>query len=221
MTIFSRYYDVDGTLQETTMDQLESLLEDEKNRDEIAMLIYRRYHDRYLKIFEYNASNSKLYFDEQGNEKVSSIFNMEYKNGFAMMVNCCLLIETLASFFIGNNKTPKEEGVKAYVEVFKKAEMYDNELKIFRNEPIYGCVRCGLFHQGETYGGFKIRRDGISLFDKSTKTIDATKFCYWVNKLLESYRDELSDTKAKWNDVLWKNCKDKLIFIIKNTQSKS
>ena len=63
MTTFSRYYDEAGTLQETTMDQLESLLEDEKNRSKISELIYCRYYQRYLKIFDYKASECKVYID--------------------------------------------------------------------------------------------------------------------------------------------------------------
>jgi hypothetical protein len=221
MTTFSRYYDQNGLLHETTMEELEELIKDENNKGKIADLIYHRYYERYLKIFDFIDNEEKEYTDTTGVIRKGLKYNMEFKNGFAMMVNCCLLIETLASFLVGDNKTPKKQGVGAYIKVFEKAKIYNNELRIFCNEPIYGCVRCGLLHQGETYGGFKIRRDGISLFDKSTNTINATKFCYWVNQFLKSYQDELSGSEAKWNDVLWKNCKDKLIFIIKNSKQKS
>lgn len=218
MTTFSRYYDEEGILHETTMDQLENLLKDEKNKAQIAKLIYHRYYERYLKIFDYADSIKKTYCDDKRNVRGEfSVFNMEYKNGFAIMANCCLLIETLASFLNGFDKTPDRSAVKAYKKVFEKAKNdYDNNLGVFLNEPIYGAVRCGLLHQGETYEGFKIRRDGQILFDKKAKIINATLFLNSSKEFLKSFQDELSN-KA-WDDDLWDRCRIKLRYIIENTR---
>lgn len=215
MTTFSRYYDEEGILQETTMEELEELLTNECNKGLIADLIYHRYYDRYLKIFDFEDKNTKEYDDGFGNKKIKHVFNMEYKNGFAIMVNCCLLIETLASFIKGTNKT-ENGGVEAYKTVFQKASDYENQLAVFEKEPIYGNIRCGLLHQGETYKKFKIRRDG-SLFDENT--INATLFFNMLKNFLESYRDDLSNPLTKWDGDLWDKCRVKLRFIIKNTQS--
>jgi len=215
MTTFSRYYE-DGLLHETTMNELEELIKDESNKALIADLIYHRYYDRYLKIFDYKASESKVYVDEQGNEKVRSIFNLEYKNGFVMLASCCLLIETMASFLNGNDTTPKDGGVDAYISVFKKAFEYDNELKIFRNETIYGSIRCAILHQGEIKDGFKIRRTG-KLFED--KTINANEFLKSLKMYLKSYCDDLSNPDTEWDGDLWEKCKSKLVCIITNTKN--
>ena len=215
MTTFSRYYDEDGLLQETTMDELEELIKDESNKALIANLIYHRYYDRYLKIFDYQDIDVKEYFDINGKKKKGSIFNTEYKNGFAMMVNCCLLIETVASFLKGTNKTENGGGREAYKTVFQKATEYKNRLADFEDEPIYGKIRCGLLHQGETYGRFKIRRDGL-LFENNT--INATLFFKWLKNFLDSYRNDLSSPDTMWNDDIWDKCRDKLQYIIKHTR---
>lgn len=214
MTAFSRYYNEEGILQETTMEDLQELLTNERNKALIANLIYQRYYHRYLKIFDFEDKNTKEYDDGHGNTKVRSVFNMEYKNGFAIMVNCCLLIETLASFINGTNKT-ENGGVEAYKTVFQKASKYENQLADFEDKPIYGKIRCGLLHQGETYGGFKIRRDGL-LFENDT--INAALFFKLLKKFLESYRDDLSNLDTMWNDDLWNKCRDKLQYIINHTR---
>jgi len=50
---------------------------DAQKKDEIAAFIYERHYRRYIKPFE---------FDDQ-------TFRKEYKNGFAIMANCCLLLK--------------------------------------------------------------------------------------------------------------------------------
>lgn len=215
MTTFSRFYNDAGVLQVTTMDELEVLLNDERNKVQISDLIYHRYYNQYLKIFDYKDNERKIYIDSIGNEVERSIFNMEFKNGFAMMTNCCLLIETLASYLSGINKTPKKKGVKAYKRVFEKAKVFNNDLGMFLNEPIYGCIRNGLLHQGETYGGFKIRRIGPLLEDN---VINATLFLNELNRFLRSYCTYLSSDDVKWDDEIWRKCRDKLKFIISNSR---
>lgn len=221
MTTFSRYYDQNGLLQETTMDELEELIKDEKNKGQIADLIYHRYYDRYLKIFDFEEdAKTKEYDDRSGVKRIRKVFNMEYKNGFAMMVNCCLLIETLAAFFKGIDKTPNRSGDDFFNYVFAKAGEYNNELEIFCKKNIYSKIRNGLLHQGETYNDFKIRRDS-ELFDETNKIINATLFHKYLNQLLESYCKDLADQDTEWDGDLWDKCRVKLRYIIGNTKPKS
>lgn len=216
MTTFSRYYDEGGILHETTMDQLENLLKDEKNKAQIAKLIYHRYYERYLKIFDYMDSSKKPYYDDKGNVKGEyPVFNMEFKNGFAIMVNCCLLIEALASFFTGTNFI-NTHGDNAFNSIFIKASYYGNSLSVFKDKQIYKHIRNGLLHQGETYNGFTIRRDTKSIFDETTKMINATLFFNSSKDFLKSFQDELSN--GVWDDDLWDRCRIKLRYIIENTR---
>ena len=60
--------------------------------DKIADFIYERHYRRYLKPFEFS----------------DQTYRKEYKNGFAIMANCCLLIETIESFYRGWAKSRNE-----------------------------------------------------------------------------------------------------------------
>ena len=130
------------------------------------------------------------------------------------MTSCCLLIETIASYFEGINQT-KKSGSEVFNFIFNKANEYNNDLKDFVNEPFYKNVRCALLHQGETYNKFKIRRDGI-LYDRENKIINAKLFCDSLNQFLISYKKELC--AEKWDGALWDNCRLKLRFIIQNSR---
>jgi hypothetical protein len=201
------------------MEQLKELLNSEDNRKNIAELIYRRYYDRYLKIFFFQDSERKQYIlkDKFGNSQnvTNSIFNMEYKNGFSIMANCCLLIETLSSFFDGINETPNRKGKDSFKKFFAQSRKYNNELKVFESlTDFYYAIRCGLLHQGETKKSFKIKRNG-ELFEKATLTINATKFCEYLNEFLLSYKEDLSKSE-KWDGDIWDKCRLKLRYIINN-----
>lgn len=214
MTTFSRYYDADGLLHETTMEKLEELLTNECNKALIADLIYHRYYDRYLKIFDFEDDNPKEYTDSDENKRQKNIFKTEYKSGFSMMVNCCIVIEALASYLTGTNFI-NSNGDQAYNLIFKKASDYDNDLSIFENRSIYKHIRNGLLHQGETYNKFKIRRDGHLL---DGNTINATEFFKHLKKFIESYKTQLTDDRTKWDSDLWDKCRIKLRYIIGNTR---
>ncbi len=216
MTTFTRYYE-NQELIEFSMDELEELIKDEANKKIIAELIYQRYYNRFLKLFFYN-SKIKLIYKKKNtlneNETLQNDFDTEYKNGFIIMTSCCLLIETIASYFEGNNQT-KRSGNDVFNFIFTQAKEYNNELKVFLNEPFYKNVRCALLHQGETYDKFKIRRDINVLYDKENKIINAKLFCDALNKFLISYKHQLES--EKWDNAIWDNCRLKLRHIIQNS----
>jgi hypothetical protein len=217
MTLFARYYD-DNKLIEVSMDDIEKYITDETNRNIIADTIFHRYYDRYLKIFYFSSTETKSYL-KKNNGKDESVtrnkFNEEFKSGFSMMTNCCLLIETIASFFEGQNET-KKSGTDTFKLIFQKALSYDNPLSCFKEEPFYKNVRCGLLHQGETYGKFIIRRDSSKLFDSTTKVINAKLFCDHLKSFLTSYKTELEN--AKWDSDIWDKCRIKIRCIIDNSR---
>lgn len=196
------------------MEELENLIKDEKNKDIISEVIFRRYYERYLKIFYYPGQQTKNYLKT---EKIylKNVFNEEYKNGFSIMTNCCLLIEAFSTFLQGQNQT-KMNGKDTFKLLFKKAQDYNNPLKVFaEEETFYKNVRCGLLHQGETYGKFRIRRD-TQLFDSVNKIINAKLFCDALKQFLIEYKNELSN--ADWKSDIWNKSRIKLKHIIQNSK---
>ncbi|WP_304066105.1 hypothetical protein [Pedobacter glucosidilyticus] len=215
MTSFARYY-TDNRLYDFSMSDIKLLITDEVNKEKLADIIYNRYYSRYLKLFYFTTPNKKQYTQTvEGRDIVKELneYNTEFKSGFAIMTNCCLLIETIATYFEGQNASTKS-GTETFNIIFRKANDYQNDLKKFENKAFYKNIRCGLLHQGETYGKFRIRRTGV-LFDETNFVINANLFCDKLNDFLKSYREELK--MAKWDSELWDKCRVKLRHIIQNS----
>ena len=212
MTIFARFYK-DKVLNLVSMDDMSNYILDEKNKSVIVDTIYQRYYERYLKLFFYENPETASYTDEEGNSTDKNVFNTEYKNGFLMIASCSLLIETLASFINGENKTPRGQSEKAFKMIFSMAEKYENELKEFNKINYYSDIRCAVLHQGETYTKFKIIRTG-PLLDEQKKEINATKFTKKLHAFLQSYVEDLK--QSKWDSELWDNYRIKIRHIIAN-----
>ena len=155
-------------------------------------MIYYRFFNRYIHPFKYNHQDYKKY----------------YKNGFAMMASACLMIEALESFYNGWGST-QQTGDNTFKSFFGKFK----SLKVFQSFNFYKFIQCGLLHQAETTGGYKISRIG-QLFNKSSKTINAVKFHDELEKCLTAYCDLLK-TK-KWDSGIWDNFRVKMRSIIKN-----
>lgn len=195
------------------MHDVEELLKTEKNKEIIANIIYHRYYDRYLKPFFYVSHITKEYMIDENSTKTLNEFETEYKSGFIILTNCCLLIETISTFFHGFNRS--NNGNNSFELIFQKAKEYNNMLYIFEKKQFYKNIRCGLTHQGETYGRFKISRNG-QLFDEENLTINAMLFCILLNEFLKSYCNELKS--EDWNSKIWNNCKNKIYYIINNSK---
>jgi hypothetical protein len=154
------------------------------------------------------------------------------KHGFLMMAAACLLIETLESFYRGwpdtNKRIPRGDiedpckpagSNKKNVLAGKVAFCY-----FFQREPafalfrpyanrFYKCVRCGILHQGETTGGWRIRREG-DFFDVPNLKINANKFLVVVRRAIGVHAVRLR--KADWDDEIWKNFRVKMNAIIEH-----
>ena len=141
--------------------------------------------------------------------------NNKKKNGFIMMAASCLMIEALESFWQGWEKTPNS--ALAFCQFFERNSRFD-QLRGYSQE-FYKNVRCGIIHQGETTGAWHVRRDLKSLFDKSTKTIDATRFLKEVKGALHDYCSELE--KEAWDSGVWKNFRNKMKNICNNSEKKT
>ena len=174
----------------TTIEEYEYMAKDE-NKEGIANFVFSRLSQRYLIPLENVPS--------------------DFKNGFSLMANACLLIETYESFIQGWKVTTKE--CRPFDSFFKREEGF----KDFKYDSgnFYFNVRCGILHQGETNGGWRITRvKDAPIFNKAEKTINATKFFKQLRISLESYRELLIN--SEWNDLIWQNCRKKISYIIEN-----
>lgn len=211
MTTFTRHYK-DKKLIEISMIEIESLIKDSKNKSLIAEYVYERLYNRFLKIFDYTDTSRAIY-TKHGEEVEKNIFKEEYKNGFLIMTSCSLLIETFASFLNGHNMTPQNRHNEMFTTVFEYAELKNNELKVFKSSLFYKHIRCGLLHQGETYGKFKITRKGTKIFEDMT--VNAHLFFENLKSLLLSYKEDL--IIAEWDSKEWDACRQKISYIVSNS----
>jgi hypothetical protein len=157
----ARYFDNNGNKKTVTIADYNSYV-DRQERDLIAEFIFRRLQSRYLKPFQ---------FEDQK-------YTQQFKNGFSIMANCCLLIETLQSF-----KNGWEDSQGKSMEAFTQFLSTETKIaKVFKSkkqkEGFYKNIRCGILHQGETTGGWTINRNrkGKNLFDNSTFEVNSIVF---------------------------------------------
>lgn len=134
------------------------------------------------------------------------------KNGFNIMANCCLLIEAFESFYRGWSKTPN--GSDAFCKFFNRAPLFNEFTGNDTPTQFYKHVRCGILHQGETTGGWRIRRDRSKKLNLEEKIIDANFFRDDLKKTVDTYFTQI---KSKdWNALEWIMLKKKMSSIIKN-----
>lgn len=136
----------------------------------------------------------------------------ENKNGFNIMANCCLLIESFESIHRGWKKTPN--GSDAFLKFFKRSRLFQEFSSSDLSRQFYINIRCGILHQGETTGGWKIRRDQKQKLNKEHKIIDANYFRNALKKEIEKYFNDLM--LKDWNDDEWKMLTKKMKHIIEN-----
>jgi hypothetical protein len=147
----------------------------------------------------------------------------DYKSGFLMMAASCLLIEALQSFYEGLEDTD-QASKKAFKDFFEREKQFFPEFDEFfpksftreKTNNFYINIRCGILHQAETTGGYRIFRKG-PLFNKPAKAINANRFLKAVNDCLNKYIEELRTSDC--NSVRWNKAADKINYICKNCKS--
>jgi hypothetical protein len=165
--------------------------EAQKKSEEIADFVYQRFDERFLSPFDHLPAS--------------------LRSGFAQMAICCLMIETLESFYNGWKGTNGIKGEIVFNGFFARVahfQEFQGKGGIF-----YTHIRCGILHQAETTGGWLIRRYG-SLVDHTNRVINADKFMKFLRQNLHDYRQEL--ITAKWNDKIWRKCRRKMNAIIEH-----
>lgn len=169
-----------------------------EDRNTIADALHRRFTERYV------------------NPVAPGVPNQTH--GFTVMAVSCLMIESLQSFREGW-KDSNGKSQEAFTRFFDTHNLFH----CFRGKmarSFWVNIRCGILHQAETTGGWKItRKKDAPLFDHSTCTISASLFLENLRAALKQFCDEL---KAEaWNSQRWKNVRAKMDALCANCKAKS
>ncbi len=170
------------------------------DKNSILELVHQRFHERFFTPFTENKA----------------------KHGFSMMAVSCLMIEALLSMQNGLNKSTdakKENGnTKSGVELFNEFFSRSHYLTEFTDlgSEFYPHIRCGILHQAETTGGWRIRRTG-NIVCQESKIINASKFMKALELELDDYLNTLRGKDL--TDPLWINLLRKIDFIAENANA--
>jgi hypothetical protein len=154
-----------------------------------------------------------------------------HKNGFLMVAASCLLIETLESFYRGwesTHKSIKSDDIEdacrpagpkanpsksevAFCYFFQRFPEFSGLRPVARS--FYRDVRCGILHQGETTGGWRVLRKG-PMFEPEGPTVNASRFLNEVAAAVREYAKCLRS--SDWESGLWANFKHKMDATIKH-----
>jgi hypothetical protein len=137
----------------------------------------------------------------------------ERRHGFTMMAISCLMIEALESFRRGWRST-QGLGKAPFCSFFNASD----RLRAFRQHApsFYRNVRCGILHQAETTGGWKIRRRG-PMFESQSLSINAKLFLDALHGDLRDFCDRLEE--ADWDDSEWRSVREKMSAVVAGCSS--
>jgi hypothetical protein len=136
------------------------------------------------------------------------------RNGFAILAIGCLMVEALESFRNGWKKTSGAGGGEVVFRGFFEAHDEFKDLRPVALE-FYEHVRCGILHQAETTGNWRVLRTS-PLFSESggVRWLSASEFGKRLRAVLKRYTDDLANTD--WKDPAWKKARKKLRSICRN-----
>jgi hypothetical protein len=135
-------------------------------------------------------------------------------DGFTMVAISCLMIESLQSFCDGWKDTYGKSEL-AFCHFFDS----HSQFSCFHGyiTQFYKNVRCGILHQAETTGGWKItRKSKAPLFDPATLTINATLFLNCLRQILNDFCDDLK--VEAWDSERWRNVLKKMDALCENCE---
>ncbi|MFT3736994.1 MAG: hypothetical protein QM776_18610 [Rhodocyclaceae bacterium] len=122
------------------------------------------------------------------------IENSSSKHGFTVLAVACLVIESLESFYQGRSDTKS-----ASTQMFRDFLARDTALNVLGggSDWFYKDIRCGILHQSESRGGWRVLRSG-PLLNAQSKTLNATA-------ILRALRHEVRvyAKKIQTDDLLW------------------
>ena len=170
-------------------------MEDQQDLAGLSQFVHQRFMERYI---------APLRAVPKGEE-----------NGFLMMAACCLCIEGLTAFREGwrTTKGLSERAFKLFfAEEIGFATFRSHDHDFWKN------VRCGVLHQGETVGGWRLNfsRPAEELFVADPPTVNCFKFLDALEAALDCYRDRLHATP--WNHEPWRKFRRKMAATIQDCE---
>jgi hypothetical protein len=135
-----------------------------------------------------------------------------------IMAVSCLMIESLESFRLGLPKTNGKS--KAMFHEFFESETSPPEFKDFKGygDSFYQNVRCGILHQAETTGGWKItRKEATPLFNDRSLTINAALFLRHLRAVLDGFCNRLKSVDSDSTD--WENVRTNMSALCNNCRT--
>jgi len=183
-----------------------------RQKEKLSQLIYDRLYGRYIKPFDYP----------------TELFRKYYKNGFAVMANCCLLIETYVSFRVREFRDTHRKSERCFGYFFVTEPLFNDfskgslsAIEYLTDDPsgnkdkglphdFFQNVRCGILHRGETRNNWRITRVRTRpLFTETKREINATKFMNRMKRVLSNYKRVLDNTNID-TDPEWETCINRL-----------
>jgi hypothetical protein len=163
-------------------------LEAADDREACGQFIVQRFHERYFE----------------------PTVNAPTRHGFTLMAIGCLVIEALECFYEG-----KAHSKDASAKMFEASFQRPTGLEAFGQGPknwFYKDIRCGVLHQAETVGGWRLRRSG-KLLDTGERVINAKRFVELLQHAVADYAAQLQTDAA-----LWRNFKKKMKAVCENCE---
>ena len=161
--------------------------------------------------------------------------------GFAIMALCCLLIETIQCYRQGlpslskedldfmegsdlNSNAPqdyklvppwpfKKGSEDAFVNFFSELK-HQQYLPGVEGVEFYKKVRCGLLHQAQTKGTWRLSRTG-KFWNPSEKSINRDEFAQRLEECFGDYLKQLKE--VNWNDPSWMSAGKKIWWLAKTS----
>lgn len=160
-------------------------LEADGNRKALCQFFVERFDERYFQPIE----------------------NSQSKHGFAVLAIACLVIEALESFYQG-----RPDSKNASTQMFRDFFARDTVLKELGggNDWFYKDIRCGILHQSESRGGWRVLRRG-PLLDAQAKTLNATVILRALKHEVLQYAQRIQT-----DEQVWRNFRKKMGAICAN-----
>jgi hypothetical protein len=153
--------------------------------------------------------------------------------GFAVMALCSLLIETIQSYRDGLPTTHPGElrhlqrlkrvpvayqlsdqlQVNGEDEFRRFFDMYRSDFPGMKGSTFYKKIRNELLHQGQTKGGWNLRKGDSVVLDHKTKSIYRDQFSERLELCFEKYLQELQT--HSWSDPIWTNAARKIWWLVR------
>jgi hypothetical protein len=165
----------------------------------------------------------------------------EHGYGFAIMALCCLLVETIECYREGlpssfkkdliemkdcalNHSCPPDYKLNGDLtgvnsgEVFKDFFERPEHRQYFPDVDynlFYKKIRCGLLHQAQTKGSWRLIRTG-KFWDANEESINRNEFAQRLKNCFDGYREELNN--SEWDSKIWKLAGRKIWWLAKQPE---